>query len=113
MPTSKLMRVRVEVFMKIMATARPASTACGSRRFCAALSSDGEVEQRRDLVRGEVVDGEEAATGEVELGDAVLDGLGALDPLMEIVDCWQCTPRRWPRRRSDGGDRRDRARSPP
>ena len=26
MPTSKLMRVRVEVFMKIMATARPAST---------------------------------------------------------------------------------------
>ena len=40
MPTSKLMRVRVEVFMKIIATARPASTACGSRAFCAALSSD-------------------------------------------------------------------------
>ena len=33
MPISKLTRVRVLVFMKIIATARPASTACGSRRF--------------------------------------------------------------------------------
>ena len=37
MPTSKLMRVRVLVFMKIIATARPSRKWCGARRFCASL----------------------------------------------------------------------------
>ena len=39
MPTSKLMRVRVLVFMKIIVTVRPVRNACGARRFCASLSA--------------------------------------------------------------------------
>ena len=51
MPTSKLMRVRVEVFMKIIATARPSRNACGTRRFCASLSAAARSSSVIDLGR--------------------------------------------------------------
>ena len=76
MPTSKLMRVRVLVFMKIIATARPSRNGVRDAPLLRVLELGGEVEQGDDLGGREVVDGEEAATGEVELGEVALGLLG-------------------------------------
>ena len=69
MPISKLMRVRVEVFMKIMATARPAPAGRAIRRaFCSAFSSVAKSSKAHYLRWREVVDGEETAAGERKIG---------------------------------------------
>ncbi len=68
MPISKLTRVRVLVFMKIIATARPASTDA-ARDASARLQLAGQTQQGQHFGGREVVDREEAAPGEVELRD--------------------------------------------
>ena len=66
MPTSNEMRVRVEVLVKIMPTALPASTACATPRLLGGLQLDRQVEQRADLVGRVVVHGEEVTAGEAQ-----------------------------------------------
>ena len=96
MPTSKLMRVRVLVFMKIIVTVRPVEERLRGAPLLRLFERVAQVEQGDDLGRLEVVDGEEAAAGEVELGEMALGLLGHGTPFAG----WERDP---PRKRRGGG----------
>ncbi len=85
MPTSKLMRVRVMVFMKIMADGAAGEHGVRLTALLRGLELGGQVEQRPHLGRREVVDGQEAAAGEVQLGDTGLQLCGHAAP--SVVRC--------------------------
>ena len=82
--------------------------------YLCGLQLGGEVEQRLDLNGREVVDGQEAAAGEVELGDAALDGLGHGTPSWRRLTAavYRRAGGAWRGRRSGGGDRTHRALGP-
>ena len=73
MPISKLMRVRVEVFMKIMADGATGEQRMRLAGLLHGLEVGGQVEQSHDLRRREVVDREEAVALQVQVGDARLE----------------------------------------
>ena len=80
--------------MKIIATARPASSAMRLAPLLRGLELGGEVEQGRHLGGREVVDREEAAAGEVELGQVALSESRHAIPLAATVDWCSMPPKR-------------------